>query len=140
MFRCLECGEAFEETLEIKETHGLSTPPYETRYVCPKCKGNNYKPFIKDAISRRQVIDKLIDIMQKLNIFEQKLSETFNSTATNGTELDFARNYMFELLTVLAGDDEFMLPRNIDEKIFDMVSTQEAAAVERILTKNIEGD
>ena len=140
MFRCLECGEAFEETLEIIETHGLDTPPYEKRFVCPECKSNRYKPFTKDSISRRQVIDRLIDIMQKLNIFEHKISEAFNSCATDDTELDYARRELFELFTVLAGGDEFDLPGDIDAKIFGMVSSQEAAAVMGILTKNIEGD
>ena len=143
MFRCFNCGKAFDndEILELSETLGtIKEPPSKVSYVCPYCKCNMYKPFIKDSISRRQIIDSLIDVMQKLNIFEHKLSETFNSSATNGTELDVARSNLFELFTVLAGDDEFALPRNIDEKIFYMMNTQEASALYEILTKNIEGD
>ena len=140
MFRCLECRRAFEETLELIDPIGLDSPPYKKIYVCPHCKQNYYKPFVKDSISRREVIDKLIDVMQKLNIFEHKISEAFNSCATDGTELDYARSELFELFTVLAANDEFDLPRDIDAKIFDMVSSQEAAAVMGILTKNIEED
>ena len=140
MFRCLECGEAFEETLEIQETHGLSHPPYEKRYVCPYCKGSTYRPFTKDSISRTKVIDELLDVMQKLNQFDNSICGAFNSTATDDTGLDFARSKLFELFTVLAEDDVFSLPRDIDCKIFDMRTNAEAAAVMALLTKNIEGD
>ena len=101
MFRCLECGIKFEKTLELIETHGLDTPPFEKRYVCPECKGSGYKPLVKDNISRREVLDKLVDIMRALN--------------------------------------EFELPRDIDQNIFDMTRSQEAAVTFNILTKNIEG-
>ena len=37
MYICKECGFVFDEPKELVETHGLSTPPYETWYVCPNC-------------------------------------------------------------------------------------------------------
>lgn len=138
MFRCLECGAKFKETLELTETHGLDTPPFEKRYVCPECRGSSYKPLIKDSISRRDVLDKLIDIMQALNEFEYAVCDLFNETALDGTRFDVARSDMFELLISVAGDDEFKLPRDIDVKIFDTRSTLEAEKLFYVLTNNIE--
>ena len=41
MFKCLECGNLFEEGEQARwvETHGLDTPPYEEWSGCPICKG-----------------------------------------------------------------------------------------------------
>ena len=39
MLVCVECGHLFEEPVWWVETHGLSAPPYERRYGCPKCYG-----------------------------------------------------------------------------------------------------
>ena len=41
MFKCLECGNLFEEGEEARwvETHGFDTPPYEEWSGCPICKG-----------------------------------------------------------------------------------------------------
>lgn len=44
MYICLECNTAFENPKTLTETHGLTSPPYEVLYVCPNCKGTNYKP------------------------------------------------------------------------------------------------
>lgn len=42
MLKCSDCGKVFEndEAVEITETHGMETPPYEKFYVCPNCRGN----------------------------------------------------------------------------------------------------
>lgn len=42
MYRCCECGNLFEEGEQAvwEETHGLDSPPYETRSGCPVCKGD----------------------------------------------------------------------------------------------------
>lgn len=41
MYRCLECGNLFEDGEEVvwEETHGLDSPPYEKWSGCPLCKG-----------------------------------------------------------------------------------------------------
>ena len=140
MFRCLDCGEKFREPIKLTETHGLSTPPYEKTYVCPTCKGHGYKPLIRDSISRREVLDKLVDIMKSLNMFERAVCEVFGETCFDGNSFDFARSDMYELIVSVAGDSEFDLPRDIDSKIFDMRTNSEAAAVMALLTKNIEGE
>ncbi|MBR4099773.1 MAG: hypothetical protein IKK55_02155 [Clostridia bacterium] len=44
MYICLECNTVFENPKPLTETHGLTSPPYEVLYVCPACKGTNYKP------------------------------------------------------------------------------------------------
>ncbi len=140
MFRCLECGEKFREPIELIETHGLDTPPFEKIYVCPKCKGHGYKPLVRDSISRREVLDKLVDIMRLLNTFELAVCEVFGETCFDGNSFDTARSDMYELIVSVAGDSEFDLPRDIDSKIFDMRSSQEAAALIGVLTKNIGGE
>ncbi len=37
MYFCYDCLSEFEEPKKIVEKHGLSSPPYETSYVCPHC-------------------------------------------------------------------------------------------------------
>lgn len=39
MFLCLDCDALFEEPKEYIETHGLSSPPYESWSGCPNCGG-----------------------------------------------------------------------------------------------------
>lgn len=41
MFKCVRCGNLFEEGEEklCYETHGLDCPPYETYWGCPVCEG-----------------------------------------------------------------------------------------------------
>ncbi len=138
MFRCLECGELFKEPLEYEETHGLDTPPYEKMYVCPKCKGHGYSPLIKDTVSRREILDKLVDIMQALNEFEYAVCDTFSESALDDTRFDWARSDMYELILSIADIEPFKLPANIDDMIFSARSFQQTAAVYRELTKNIE--
>lgn len=138
MFRCLECGVKFGETLELLEIHGLDMPPFEKRYVCPHCRGSSYQTLVKDEISRREVLDKLVNIMQALNEFEYAVCDLFNDTALDGSRFDVARSDMFELMIAVAGDDEFELPKDIDAKIFDFKTEKDAQILFNILTKNIE--
>lgn len=143
MFRCFNCGKSFDndEIFELVDNLGtIKEPPYYVSYVCPYCKSNEYKPFIKDRVSRRQVIDTLLDVMLLLNDFDSKICSAFNSAATDNTGLDYGRSKLFDFLTRLSEDDEFNLPRNIDEKIFSMKLPGEASDVYEILTRNIEGD
>ncbi len=143
MFRCFNCGKSFDndEILEMHETLGtIKEPPYEVSYVCPHCKSNEYRPFIKDRVSRRKVIEVLIDVMLLLNDFDEKICAALNSTATDNTGLDFGRSKLFGFLVSLAENEDFDLPRNIDEKIFDMENAVQASEVEKTLTKNIEGE
>lgn len=37
MYFCYDCLSEFEEPKQIVEKHGLSSPPFETSYVCPYC-------------------------------------------------------------------------------------------------------
>ena len=41
MVKCENCKRVFEneDAIEITETHGMETPPYEKFYVCPYCHG-----------------------------------------------------------------------------------------------------
>ncbi len=41
MYRCTDCGKRFEEVKTVFEEHGLDTPPYEKRVVCPSCYGTS---------------------------------------------------------------------------------------------------
>lgn len=43
MYYCSECENEFQNPVKIYETHNLSAPPYEALYVCPYCKGTNFK-------------------------------------------------------------------------------------------------
>ena len=140
MFRCFDCGKSFDDDdiLELSENDGFREGPYRTSYVCPHCKGNTYRPFIKDKISRRRVIDELLDILLLLNVFDEKLCGVFNSTATEDTEFDFARSKAFDFLVELAENEDFDLPRNIDDKVFRMKTVADAQDVMNILTRNIE--
>lgn len=140
MFRCLECGKGFKEPLKVEERHGLESPPFEESYVCPSCKGSAYKPFIKDEISRREMLDSLIDIMRHLNEFEYAVCDTFSETALDDTGVDYARSDLYDLLLKVAGDDEFELPFDIDEKVFALRTEVEGETVFATLTKNIEGE
>lgn len=42
MYYCLECGCEFENPVKHTEKHGMTNPPYENIYVCPRCKTTNY--------------------------------------------------------------------------------------------------
>lgn len=44
MLICAECGAVFERAEVVYERHGLDTPPYEERHVCPKCGGASLHP------------------------------------------------------------------------------------------------
>lgn len=138
MFKCFECGDKFNYTLEITETHGLDTPPYEKRYVCPRCKGSGYKPLVKDEISRREVLDDLVDIMKALNEFKYAVCDALSESTLNGTKFDDAHYRLFELIVTVAGDSEIELPQNIEDKIFDTKTSVQTAALFKILTENIE--
>ena len=142
MFRCFDCGKSFDddEILELAENDGFREGPYRTSYVCPHCKCNMYKPFLKDRVSRRRVIEALLDVMLMLNEFDEKICSAFNSTATKETGLDYGRNKIFEFLVELAEGDEFDVPKNIDDLLFNMQTMKQASKVAEILTRNIEGD
>lgn len=43
MYICKDCGLKFENPLCITERHSLSAPPYESIYVCPRCKSTTFK-------------------------------------------------------------------------------------------------
>ena len=40
MYICLECKSIFNEPEKWVETHGLSSPPYESWSGCPYCRGS----------------------------------------------------------------------------------------------------
>lgn len=140
MFRCLDCMAAFDEPLHLTETHGFDNPPFEDRYVCPRCRGGNYKPFVKDEFSRRQIIKDLLEIMADLNKFNSVVSDAFNSNALEDTAFDWARGNLYELLTVLSADTEFDLPNNIEDWVFAMRSEDNKQNVYSALVENIEED
>lgn len=143
MFRCFNCGKSFDndEILELQDNLGtIKNPPYKVSYVCPHCKSNEYKSFLKDRTSRRRTIEVIIDVMVLLNEFDEKICAAFNSRATDSTGLDFGRNKLFEFLTEIAEGEDFDLPRNIDDKVFSMKMPSQASEVYEILTRNIEGD
>ena len=39
MYKCLDCGETFEEPASVRETHGFTDGFAETFYMCPYCNG-----------------------------------------------------------------------------------------------------
>lgn len=41
MFYCKDCGINFQKPKKIIETQGLTSPPFEKNYICPKCKSSN---------------------------------------------------------------------------------------------------
>ena len=43
MYHCTDCGRNFDFVKVVFETHGLSTPPYERRKLCPFCDSENYE-------------------------------------------------------------------------------------------------
>lgn len=45
MYLCLDCDNLFEDPKEYSETHGLSSPPYETWTGCPRCGGGYVETF-----------------------------------------------------------------------------------------------
>lgn len=40
MYKCLDCGEVFDEPASVRETHGFTDGFAETFYMCPHCNGN----------------------------------------------------------------------------------------------------
>jgi hypothetical protein len=40
MYKCLDCGEVFEEPAPVRETHGFTDGFAETFYMCPHCNGD----------------------------------------------------------------------------------------------------
>lgn len=43
MYKCLDCGEVFDEPASVRETHGFTDGFAETFYVCPNCHGDYEK-------------------------------------------------------------------------------------------------
>ncbi len=43
MYVCNECQQEFTSPVKLTQRHGLSSPPYEILYVCPRCKSTDYK-------------------------------------------------------------------------------------------------
>ena len=43
MYKCLDCGEVFEEPASVRETHGFTDGFAETFYMCPYCNGDYEK-------------------------------------------------------------------------------------------------
>ncbi len=43
MYSCLECGYEFKNPIKSIEKHNLQTPPYESIYVCPRCKSTSFE-------------------------------------------------------------------------------------------------
>ena len=41
MYHCKDCGEKFVKARIFFDGHGLSSPPYERRYICPICGGED---------------------------------------------------------------------------------------------------
>jgi DNA-directed RNA polymerase subunit RPC12/RpoP len=132
MFRCLECGKAFERTREIEEAHG------EKWYVCPHCGEHHYKPFIENRMDRREVIERAVDVMRNLNTFRSLIEKAFNSCCFDGSDIDFAMGDLHDLIVYAAGDSEFDLPDNISDKIFDVKTEAQASKLFDELTYNIE--
>lgn len=132
MFRCLECGKEFEFPLEKEEAHG------EVWYLCPHCKENHYKPFVKDEVGRREVLEELCEALACLNRFDYLVSNALNSTALDDTEFDYGRSKLYETICAVAGDAEFDLPRDIDVALFGMKTDKQVFEVVQALTKNIE--
>ena len=140
MFRCFDCGKSFDddEILELADNDGFREGPHRTSYVCPHCKGSHYRPFMKDKVSIRQVLEELLDVMCLLNTFDDKLLAVFNREATDNTELYYARCKIVDFITSICEDEDFDLPRNIDDKVFRMKTVADAQDVMNILTRNIE--
>lgn len=132
MFRCLECGKEFEMPYESIEAHD------EVWYLCPHCKENHYKPFVKDRVSRREILEKLCEILAYFNKFESLVTDVFNSTALDDTDFDWGRSALYETICVVAGDSEFDLPSDIDLVLFKMKTDKQIFEAMQILTKNIE--
>ena len=40
MYKCLDCGEIFDEPASVRETHGFTDGLAETFYMCPYCNGD----------------------------------------------------------------------------------------------------
>lgn len=43
MYRCTDCKKSFLNARVVYEKHGLGSPPYERRLVCPICGGEDLK-------------------------------------------------------------------------------------------------
>lgn len=132
MFRCLECGAAFQFPHEIEEAHG------EKWYVCPHCGEHHYKPFIENRMDRREVIERAVDVMRNLNTFRSLIEKALNSCCFDGSDIDFAMGDLHDLIVYAAGDSEFDLPSNISDKIFDAKTEAQASKLFDELTYNIE--
>jgi hypothetical protein len=42
MYRCRNCGNSFDTPKEIRERHGFTWGGYETFYMCPYCRGDDF--------------------------------------------------------------------------------------------------
>ena len=140
MFRCFDCGKSFDddEILELAENDGFREGPHRTSYVCPHCKGSHYRPFMKDKVSIRQVLEELLDVMCLLNTFDDKLLAVFNREATDNTELYYARCKMVDFITSICEDEDFDLPRNTDGALLGARGIVDARELMDVLTRNID--
>ena len=139
MFRCTECGRVFKEPKVVYESHGFNTAPYEKLNMCPRCDSMGYKPLVTDSVSRREVLNGLIHIMQSLNEFCDGLCAALNGAALDGSGLEQARGDMYELMTDIAEDGGDMpLPDDADERVFGCRSDAAATSLFSFLTQNIE--
>jgi predicted nucleic acid-binding Zn-ribbon protein len=132
MFRCLECGEDFEKPLEVEEAHD------EIWHLCPHCKENNFKPFVKDYVDRKETLEKLCEALACLNRFESRVTDALNSNALNDTEFYYGRSELYETICLVAGDSEFDLPSDIAIVLSEMKTDSQVFEAMQILTKNIE--
>ena len=48
MYKCESCGGIFDEFDFVIETHGLESPPYERRAVCPYCGSDDCDDYYED--------------------------------------------------------------------------------------------
>ncbi len=46
MYRCTDCEKVFISARTVFETHGMVSPPYERRKVCPVCGSENFTEMV----------------------------------------------------------------------------------------------
>ena len=61
---CLDCGEVFEEPKRFSERHGMTDPPCETKFGCPRCGGAYVRAYRCDLCGDL-ITEEFVEVGQK---------------------------------------------------------------------------
>ena len=136
MFRCNDCGQEFEEFLQVEERHNLDAPPYEVRSVCPRCKSSAVYELIRDRTKRTTVIERVLQAERYFNEFSAQTEKILNSDIME--IFNHGVSELWELFDLMAvGGSDFRMPTNADSLFFKAQSNGEFEILRNVAFKYI---